>query len=199
MTTQSPRQKRHEKSQQSILDVAAKLIGEHGYENLSLREVARQADYSPAALYEYFKSKEDILFALSEQIGLQMLELMNEAPASLPPYERITQLGQIYIRFAISHPEKFQLMNSLSSRRRSLAEPISATSPYNLVLDAVKAAIKSSDIKLPRGAHAEEITYSLWAIIHGISMLRLTYLRDFQADFEKIDLMALKTFLKGLQ
>jgi AcrR family transcriptional regulator len=199
MSAKSPRQKRHEKSQQSILDVAATLIVEHGYENLSLREVARQADYSPAALYEYFKSKEDILFALSGQIGMQMLDLMHDVPASLPPLERIAQLGQVYIRFAISNPAKFQLMNSLPSNRKSLDEPISPDSPYSIVLDAVNAAIKSGDIKRPRGIHAEEITYSLWALIHGISMLRLTHLRDFQADFEKIDLTAINTFLKGLQ
>jgi AcrR family transcriptional regulator len=198
MQAQSPRQKRHEKSQQSILDVAAKLIVEHGYENLSLREVARQADYSPAALYEYFKSKEDILFALSEQTGMLMLDLMNKVPASLSPRERVMQLGQVYIRFAVSNPEKFQLMNSLPSKRRSLAEPVHANSPYNLVLDAVNAAIKLGDIKRPRGVHAEEITYSLWALIHGISTLRLTHLRDFQADFEKVDLMAINTFLNGL-
>ena len=60
MTTTAPRQRRHEKSQQAILDIAAKLIVEHGHEKLSLREVARQADYSPAGLYEYFKSKADV-------------------------------------------------------------------------------------------------------------------------------------------
>lgn len=198
MTIKSPRQKRHEKSQQAILDVAAQLIVEHGYENLSLREVARQADYSPAALYEYFASREDILFALSEQIGSQMLALMDKLPASLPPLERIAQLGQVYIRFAVSNPAKFQLMNSLPSRRKSLEQPVSPYSPYTLVLEAVNAAIKAGDMKRPRGVHAEEITYSLWALIHGASMLRLTHLRDFQADFERIDLMAIKTFLKGL-
>ncbi len=197
--THPPRQKRHEKSRQIILDVAAKLIVENGYENLSLREVARQADYSPAALYEYFKSREDILLVLSEQIGDQMLVLMNEVPASLPPLERIIQLGQVYIRFAVSNPSKFQLMNSLPSKRKSLNEPVSTNSPYQLVLNAVSAAIKSGDIKRPRGIHAEEITYSLWALIHGASMLRLTHLRDFQADFEKIDQVAIKTFLKGLE
>jgi AcrR family transcriptional regulator len=195
--TQSPRQKRHERNQQVILDVAAQLIVEHGYENLSLREVARQADYSPAALYEYFKSKEDILFVLSEQIGDQMLALMDKVPASLPPLERIIQLGRVYVHFAISNPAKFQLMNSLPSKRKSLDEPVSVNSPYNLVLDAVNNAIKSGDIKRPRGVHAEEISYGLWTLIHGAAMLRLTHLRDFKADSDRIDLMAIKTFLKG--
>jgi len=198
MITISPRQKRHEKSQQSILDVAAQLIVEHGYENLSLRELARQADYSPATLYEYFKNKEDILFALSEQIGAQLLDLMNQVPTSLPPRERVSQLGLVYINFAISNPAKFRLMNSLPSSRKSLDEPISMNSPYHLVFQAVTTAIESGDIKLPIGVHAEEITYSLWALMHGISMLRLSHLRDFQADFHRSDLMAIDVFLNGL-
>jgi len=175
------------------------LVVEHGYEHLSLREVARQVDYSPAALYEYFKSKEDILLALSEQAGSQLVDMMKQVPVSLPPRERIIQLGQVYIQFAVSNPAKFQLINSLPPIRKSLDEPISVSSPYRLVFEAVTAAIDSGDITLPKSSHTEEITYSLWALVHGISMLRLSRLRDFQADFERIDLMAINVFLNGLE
>ena len=88
MILSSPRRRRHSKSQQVILDAAAKLIVQHGNEKLSLREVACQADYSPAALYEYFRSKEEILIALDSQIGQQMILMLNTVPEDLNPKDR---------------------------------------------------------------------------------------------------------------
>lgn len=198
MISATPRQRRHEKSRQAILDIATNLIVEHGYENLSLREIARQADYSPAGVYEYFKSKEDILVAIRDQVGGQMNLMLNTVPLNLPIRDRLTQLGLLYVQFAVSNMEQFQLMNALPSQRKSLAEPILRGSPYNIILQAVQTAIDAGDINSPKDYNAEEITYSLWALIHGIALLRLTHLRDFQADFEKIDRLAIETFLKGL-
>jgi AcrR family transcriptional regulator len=199
MPSNSPRQRRHTKNRQAILDVAARLIAKHGYEKLSLREVARQADYSPAGLYEYFKSKEDILLALSEQISIRMIAAMNEIPSSLPPRERVIQLGLVYIRYALENKEEFLLANALPSKRKSLNVPAMPSSPYVVVLDTVRMAISSGEIKLPKGSLDEEVTYSLWALVHGIAMLRLTSLENFQADFERVDRMAIVALINGLQ
>jgi AcrR family transcriptional regulator len=55
MTT--TRLRRRERNRAAILEGARQLIIERGPENLSLREVAARAEYSPAGLYRYFKDK----------------------------------------------------------------------------------------------------------------------------------------------
>jgi AcrR family transcriptional regulator len=199
MASASPRQRRHEKNRQAILDIAAGLIVAHGYEKLSLREVARRADYSPAALYEFFRSKEGILAALKGQIGRKLILVLNAVPENPSPRDRLARLALAYIRFAIANGEQFRLMSSLPTRRRSFEEPVPPDSPYNVFLETIRAAIISGAIKPKKDRGAEEITYGLWALIHGMALLRLTQLQGFRADFEKIDSQAIETFLDGLR
>ena len=41
-----------------ILDAARRLFIEGGYANVPIRQIAAAVDYSPAALYRYFKTKD---------------------------------------------------------------------------------------------------------------------------------------------
>ena len=43
-----------------------------GYRNVSMRKIAERIEYSPAAIYSYFPSKDDIFFALAEE-GFRLL------------------------------------------------------------------------------------------------------------------------------
>src|SRR5438477_1770771 len=56
----------------SILDAARELFVAEGFHNVSIRKIAERIEYSPAAIYGYFPSKDDIFFALAEE-GLRLL------------------------------------------------------------------------------------------------------------------------------
>src|SRR3954447_8896907 len=58
--------------QRAILDAARELFVVEGYQNVSIRKVAERIEYSPAAIYGYFPSKDDIFFALAEE-GFRLL------------------------------------------------------------------------------------------------------------------------------
>ena len=61
---------------------------ERGAADLSLREIARRAGFSPGALYKYFDSKDDVIKALADgAMGALLLEF-DKVPAELPPDER---------------------------------------------------------------------------------------------------------------
>ena len=45
---------------EDILDVAATLFAEHGYEGTGIREIARQCGSKPPSIYYHFKSKQDL-------------------------------------------------------------------------------------------------------------------------------------------
>ena len=53
-------------TRQRILDVAAELFVEQGYDGTSLREIAERLGVTKAALYYHFKSKEDIVHSFTE-------------------------------------------------------------------------------------------------------------------------------------
>jgi AcrR family transcriptional regulator len=51
----------------SILDAARAVASREGARNLSLRSVAAEAGYAPAALYGYFRNKDELLVALAAE------------------------------------------------------------------------------------------------------------------------------------
>jgi AcrR family transcriptional regulator len=109
---------RHERDREavrrSILDAARELFVSEGFRNVSIRKIAERIEYSPAALYGYFPSKDDIFFALAEE-GFRLLGDPGgaEAAAELANREPLDRLRSIFTRlyqFSRQHPQYFALM-----------------------------------------------------------------------------------------
>ena len=61
------REIRYNEKRQKILDNAAKLFAQKGYENVSLEEIAAKLKLNKASLYHYFKSKDEMFFLIQMQ------------------------------------------------------------------------------------------------------------------------------------
>ncbi|MFE5238550.1 MULTISPECIES: TetR/AcrR family transcriptional regulator [unclassified Streptomyces] len=72
----STSQPRRGNTRQRIQDVALELFAEQGYEKTSLREIAEQLQVTKAALYYHFKTKEDILVSIFEDLNRPIEELL---------------------------------------------------------------------------------------------------------------------------
>src|SRR6266852_1193580 len=99
--------------QRAILDAARELFVTEGYSNVSMRKIAERVEYSPAALYGYFPSKDDIFSTLAEE-GFRLLHhgAAGESAAiePLPPQDRIRERFWLLYRFSCDHPQYFALM-----------------------------------------------------------------------------------------
>ncbi|MFD0026280.1 TetR/AcrR family transcriptional regulator [Streptomyces sp. NPDC058382] len=69
-------QPRRGNTRQRIQDVALELFAEQGYEKTSLREISEKLDVTKAALYYHFKTKEDILVSIFEDLNRPVEELI---------------------------------------------------------------------------------------------------------------------------
>ena len=92
-----------------ILDAARELFVAEGYMNVSIRKIAERIEYSPAAVYGYFESKDDIFFALAEE-GFQLLGTAPDAAEAVDPLERLRRGFWRLYEFSKEHPEYFALM-----------------------------------------------------------------------------------------
>ena len=63
----SRRERRHRETRDDILAAAREVLLERGAGDLSLREIARHAGFSPGALYKYFDNKDDVIRELAER------------------------------------------------------------------------------------------------------------------------------------
>jgi AcrR family transcriptional regulator len=110
---------RHERDREtvrrSILDAARELFVSEGYRNVSIRKIAEKIEYSPAALYGYFPSKDDIFYALAEE-GFRLLHAgddpadLDAAVANLEPLDRIKAIFWRLYEFSRQQPQYFELM-----------------------------------------------------------------------------------------
>jgi AcrR family transcriptional regulator len=193
------RHPKHDDPQAAILAAARALILEKGPEQLSLREVARRSTYSPAALYEYFDGKDALITAVADESLAQLTAALRRVATDLPTAQRLVALGLAYVRFAHDHPYHFRLIfQQLPARRQSLAEPVSATSPYRLVLEAVAHGVAQGEVVTFPSYGVEEIAYSLWVLAHGIAMLRQTHLLAAEPEAATVDRRVFEVFVQGL-
>jgi AcrR family transcriptional regulator len=96
----------------SILDAARELFVTDGYQEVSIRKIADKIEYSPAAIYGYFPSKDDIFFALAEE-GFRLLFSYAcdiEHRSGQDPADTLRAIFRRYYEFSKKHPEYFALM-----------------------------------------------------------------------------------------
>lgn len=105
-----------------IRDAATALIARHGYEAVSMRQLAAAVGVQPAALYRYFPTKEDLLFSLMRDHMEALIAAWGEArPSSADPAARLAAFVDNHIRFHVrlrhsTHVSNMEL-RSLSRER----------------------------------------------------------------------------------
>jgi AcrR family transcriptional regulator len=96
---------------EAILQAARDLFTTEGYRNVSMRKIAERIEYSPAAIYSYFASKDDIFFALAEE-GFRLLVAYGQAARKDAdhPLEGLRRCLWAFYEFSKDNPEYFELM-----------------------------------------------------------------------------------------
>ena len=85
----SRRDRRRLATRAEILAAARELLLEVGPEGLSLRQVARRADFSPAALYTYFSNKDSLIASLFAESFEHLDAYLRRVPGDLSPDRRV--------------------------------------------------------------------------------------------------------------
>ncbi|MEU8629888.1 TetR/AcrR family transcriptional regulator [Streptomyces sp. NPDC048669] len=114
-------QPRRGNTRQRIQDVALTLFAEQGYEKTSLREISEKLDVTKAALYYHFKTKEDILASIFEDLNRPVEDLIEwgrEQPRTLETKKEI--LGR-YSEALIKAAPLFRFMQENQATVRDLS------------------------------------------------------------------------------
>lgn len=83
-----------------IAGAAMKLILERGLQDTSMCEIAQAAGMGKSSLYDYFKSKDEIIVFAIEEATARLIERARAiAQLELPPEERLRQIMLMHLRF----------------------------------------------------------------------------------------------------
>ena len=78
----SPQQERSRQMVERIVDAAARVLAEYGYEGASTHRIAAEAEISSGSLYQYFASKDAVVAAVLDRFADQLGARIDKALAS---------------------------------------------------------------------------------------------------------------------
>jgi AcrR family transcriptional regulator len=97
----------------TVLEAAARLFAQRGFGGTNLQDIADSLGISRPALYYYFKSKEEILASLVEEVtvfsGHQATELA--AKADFNPSETLRQMAFNHAKWLLEHTVQFRVVD----------------------------------------------------------------------------------------
>ena len=104
----TPAERRRERVRHAIIEAAERVFARVGEAGLSIRRLAEEIDYSPAAIYKYFGSKEELLDELKEAFFERLLQraaALNDV--DLPFEQKSRACMSTYIKTALERPHHY--------------------------------------------------------------------------------------------
>src|SRR5436853_2685087 len=110
MGTQQRRAREKEALRQEILDAARELFVKEGYENVSMRRVAENIEYSPTTIYLYFEDKAALLYAICEETFAKLAKRMETITRdSDDPIMSLKSGCRAYVDFGLKNPNHYKV------------------------------------------------------------------------------------------
>src|SRR5919201_710943 len=70
------RERKKQQTREHIAETARRLFGERGFERVPVAEVARAADVSEQTVFNYFRTKEDLVYWQLESFEQELLDTL---------------------------------------------------------------------------------------------------------------------------
>jgi AcrR family transcriptional regulator len=194
------RERRHQDTREEILAVARELLLEVGLEELTLRQVARRADFSPASLYTYFASRDDIVVALHVESLRRLNAYIRRVPPDLPPDRRVVELGVAYMDFAHENPVDARCI--LSSAQHGLPEntdPELGLEAVRLIGETFREGAETGVFAVSDQLTLAEMAYGVWAMVQGVVSIGAVDLGEAAGVLSVAPRRVLEAYVAGLK
>jgi len=134
-----------------ILVSAIKIIGEKGYQNATIAEIARDAGIGDATIYEYFKNKEDVLLSIPVEITKELIPQINDHMMGIKgAFNKLRKFIWWWLNYIEKNPGYGSIvMLELKTSRTYVSNEAyqAARYFYKIVLDIIKEGQQEGSIK----------------------------------------------------
>ncbi len=107
------REKDKIRNRRLLLEAAEKLFAVHGFAMTKIEDIAEEAGFSKATVYNYFDNKEDLFIALIDRKFEEMVQISEDVFNSSAPFEVVVEN---YIRISLNiinqNPNFYRIMMS---------------------------------------------------------------------------------------
>src|SRR5262245_28043168 len=164
----TPRERYRHELRRAILDAAREAFVRHGYEGVSMRQLAEKVGCSHGNLYLHFKDKQSLFDCLVEESFQKFADGLRQVPESArrgDPVEFLRKAGRAYVAFGLANASAYEFAFIL---RRPGERPRKPHVTYERLRSLVE---RCSQGKRFRRMDVDTASQALWAAGHGITSL----------------------------
>ncbi len=183
---------RSENIRQAILDTALEIGIKEGFEEVSIRKIIKQMNYSTGVVYHHFKDKQEIINAIetaqTQWLHGQIKELLD------PNKDIAAEMETVFYRItrlAYEEPEKYNLIVLHKYSRRNAGKP-------QWISHLSKRLKSGMDTGLIRRLEPEKAAFSIWSSFLGFSLMISTHMDLTWEQAEEMFQIQLNVILKGV-
>ncbi len=100
-----------EKKRERILKKSWELFKKNGYEETKIERITKEVGISKGSFYTYFKTKEDVLFAILEKIEIEIENSINDIDTSEEPSKILYNLLEKRVELFLGYVQNMKLEN----------------------------------------------------------------------------------------
>lgn len=169
-----------------FIQATKEILKGEGLRGVSVRNIAKQAGYSYATLYNYFKDSKDLVFECIKDFQAECEQyIFEETQSEERGRLKIKAMARAYIKYFIQYPGIFELffiegIHDLASRQPTVK--MITTFFDRICEDEWDYCISNTDLN---AAEAKRIQDSLTYVISGMLLLYLT--RRHPASYREFD------------
>ena len=180
-----------------LRDVAAALFALHGFEAVTMRQIASELGVSAMTPYRYFPCKASIYAAARTEAFERFGARVDQAArAERDPLERLRALFRAYVRFALDEPGSYRLMFQLDppDEANLAGEQLEvARSTWGPLLRALDDAVERGLLD----GDPLTLAHLCWIQVHGLVSLHLANRLQFDRSLEDLIEPAIENLLSG--
>ncbi len=153
---------------EACIQEALAIVGKHGIQSLSLREVARRLGVSHQAPYKHFRSRDHILAEIVSRAYTAFAEHLEARPRSSDAHTDLEAMGRAYIEYALTHPLQYELMfgNAMPDPAQHPDMMKNARHAFALLQAGIRRLHRAS-ARADAAERSDHDALFVWSVLHG--------------------------------
>jgi AcrR family transcriptional regulator len=181
-----------------ILAVTRDLIGELGYNQVTMRRIAAAVGIKAPSIYRHFASKEDLVFELIRDGRLRLAAVMRKAyEGAASPRDAILAGFRAWVRFGVENPGYYRLMFMHSFPPEAVAR-VRAEITDRIQPGVAEAAAQIRECNPALADQAEHVAHAHFIMRHGLVSILALQRADLVFDSAAVEQQLLRLLAADL-
>lgn len=210
MNNLTRREREKQMREEEIIKAAEKIFCEKGFEETSMDEIAKEAEFTKRTLYQYFANKEELYFAVAlnsfKSLGNYFQKVLKTENTG---YEKIQAAFEGFYMFYKGYPKMFKVIGYLGSVKKKSegdSKGKKAIVEFNSkIFKSIASVIAEGqeDGSISADLDGKKTTASLIFLMTGffsqLSVSGETFLDAFSLELEDFSHLTMDLILKGIK